>query len=183
MVDNPHAPADIAFLGKNPGEHCQFYFRQHWIRLLRPLIRVTVWSAFVCLALWFFVGISTPKNVTTRHIALVFLAATWATAHLLFLTAIYRHFLYIIVVTNQRIHRIKRTLITHDDHQTIDLLMLQDVYKSQHGPIQNILGFGTLTLEAQETVLKIHFTPRIAEKYEQILHIKELERSRTMHTA
>ena len=113
----------------------------------------------------------------------MFLAATWATAHLLFLTAIYRHFLYIIVVTNQRIHRIKRTLITHDDHQTIDLLMLQDVYKSQHGPIQNILGFGTLTLEAQETVLKIHFTPRIAEKYEQILHIKELERSRTMHTA
>ncbi|MEK7563264.1 MAG: hypothetical protein AAB544_02625 [Patescibacteria group bacterium] len=181
MVKYTHAPADIVFLGKDLDERCHFYFRQHWIRLFWPLIRVIAWSAFVGMALWLFVGIFSIQDASLRYITLIFLAMTWMLAHFLFLTSIYRHFLYIIVVTDQRVHRIKRTLVTHNDHQTIKLQMLQDIHKSQHGLMQNLLGFGTLTLEAQETVLKIHFTPRIAEKYERVLHIKEVERSRNKH--
>lgn len=178
MVNDTSSSADIAFLGKDPDERCQFYFRQHWIRLLWPSVRLFVWSLFVGIALWLLLVIFTVENVSMRHTALVFLAATWIFAHVVFLTSVYRHFLYVIVVTNQRIHRIKRTLVTHDDHQTIDLQMLQDVHKSQHGPVQNMLGFGTLTFEAQETVLKLHFIPHVADKYERILRIKQAERLR-----
>lgn len=178
MVNDTSPPSDISFLGKDPEEICQFYFRQHWIRLWWPLVHLGMWSIFVVMAVWMAQSLPANGNMSMRHIAHIFIAVTWASAHLVFLTAIYRHFLYIIVVTSQRIHRIKRTLITHDDHQTVDLRMLQEIHKSQHGPIQNIFGFGSLTFEAQETVLKIHFIPGIAQKYERILRVKEMERTR-----
>jgi hypothetical protein len=177
MVTAPSPQADTAFLGKYPGERCQFYCRQHWIRLLWPAMRLLVWSAAIIAALWMTTA-TLPVEDGARRMIILFLASVWAFSHLMFLACFYRYFLYVIVVTNRRIYRIKRTLFTHDDHQSIDLHMLQDVNKCQRGPIQILFGFGTLILEAQDTALRIHFVPNIADKYARILRTKEAEHIR-----
>ncbi len=72
----------------------------------------------------------------------------------------------------------KKTLLIFDDHQSIDLWMLQDILKCQHGVIQNVFGFGSLILEAQETVLRIHFVPWVTNKYKRLMSLREQARQR-----
>jgi hypothetical protein len=159
MVTAPSPQADTAFLGKYPGERCQFYCRQHWIRLLWPAMRLLVWSAAIIAALWMTTA-TLPVEDGARRMIILFLASVWAFSHLMFLACFYRYFLYVIVVTNRRIYRIKRTLFTHDDHQSIDLHMLQDVNKCQRGPIQILFGFGTLILPISPTSTRAFSGPK-----------------------
>jgi hypothetical protein len=54
----------------------------------------------------------------------------------------------------------------------MDLLMLQDIEKKQHGIVQKILGYGTIVLEARDTVMRLHYVPRIDEKYIMLMHLR-----------
>lgn len=168
--------ARVDFQGKDPGETFQFYFRQHWIRLLPSFCRMlggmllTFGLGYV---LFITVGITDPF---ARRLILLILLTTFILTQLEFLLRFYRYFLYVIIVTDKRVHRIKKTLITTDEHETMDLWMLQDIDKRQRGIIQNLFGFGSLTLDAQDSELRIHFTPRIAEKYRVIASLRERAR-------
>ncbi len=162
----------MTFPGQDRDEVVQFYFRQHWARLLRPCLRMLLWTALVAAAFVVVLQISPTGQEGVRHILLLILCGFVFVSQFDFLTAFYRHFLLIIVVTNRKIHRIKKTLLIVNDHQSIDVASLQDVRKSQRGIVQNVLGFGTLTLEAQESVLRLHFVPTIAGTYHAILNLR-----------
>lgn len=170
MVTDASLTGPLAFQGMDSREQFRFYFRQHWIRLMWPFFRMLGWTIFVGVGLVFFAYGDDP--VTRRAGAIVMLALFLVTQGS-FLVRFYRHFLYVIIVSDRKIHRIKKTFLAVDDHQSIDLLSMQDMHKSQHGPVQNIFGFGTLTLEAQESVLKIHFVPKITRQYEAILGMQK----------
>lgn len=167
---------DLAFPGKHEGEHFQFFFRQHSIRLLRPLSQC-IGSMLGLAALGYVLIVSAAPDDTTRHVALVILLFMFILTNIVFLGALYRHCMYVIIVTDRKIHRIKKTLLAVNDHQTIDLWALQDIFKSQHGLIQNIFGFGTLIMEAQETQLRFHFIPDIQRKHEAIMLLREQVRA------
>jgi hypothetical protein len=172
-------PTHITFQGKDPQEQFQFYFRQHWIRLLKPfLIALLETSVLVGLGIVFFW--TEPTSQLVRGICMValllfFLAVQWR-----FLQRFYAYFLSMIIVTNQKIHRIKKTLFSVDDHQMISLWALQEIKKSQRGPIQNLLGFGTIIMEAQDTQLRIHFVPRITHHYQEILELLGMNSGQTL---
>ena len=170
---NTSSPAGLDFLGQDRDEVVRFYFRQHWVRLLRPVGKMLLWSVILGVAFWFALQISSPSQQTTRHLLALILCLLFLYAQLEFLNAFFRHFLYVLVVTNKKIHRIKKTLFVVDDHQSIDVTALQDVHKSEHGIVQNVLRFGTLTLEAQESVLKIHFVHNVAKMYHEIIGLRE----------
>lgn len=150
----------------------QFYFRQHWIRLMHPLLRMFLWLFALFIAFLLTLQIDSPEQEAIRRTTIILLSFFLLFSQFEFLNAFYRHFLYMIVVTNRKLHRIKKTLFTIDEHQSVELSTLQDVHKAQHGIVQNLLGFGSLTIEAQETVLCIHFVPRIEQKYNQLLHLR-----------
>lgn len=173
MVIHHIAGADITFQGKDPEEKFMFFFRQHWIRLLRPLVRMLLEAAGIILAFYLTLGPMRPDDPTLLHAIVLLLCVLFWGTQLEFLVRFYRHFLYVAVVTNRKIHRIKKTFLTVDDHETIDLQALQDIRKAQHGPIQNMFGFGSLILEAQNTKLKLHFVPRIGRTYNQLMTLRE----------
>ena len=166
---------DLLFPGKHEGEHFQFFFRQHPIRLLRPLSRCIGGMAGLA-ALGYILIISAEPEESTRHLALAILLLMFILTNVVFLGSLYRYCMYIIVVTDRKIHRIKKTLLAVNDHQTIDLWVLQDIFKSQHGLVQNIFGFGTFIMEAQETQLRLHFIPGIQDKYLAIMKLREQAR-------
>lgn len=165
------------FQGKHSEEHVQFYFRQHWIRLVWPLAKVTFVSLLLIAVGYYLLIELTPEDDAMRKTLLITLVVLFLIAQFEFLHKFYRYFLYVIVVTDKKIHRIKKTLLVFDDHQSVDLWMLQDIHRSQHGPIQNLFGFGTLTMEAQDSVLRVHFVPRIGRKYERMMHLREHARA------
>ncbi len=162
----------VRFQGQDPEERFLFYFRQHWIRLVWPLTRMLFWSAGLALIGWilfFLIGIADPA---IRHWLLGLLLMIFTLTQWEFLMRLYVHFLYVIIVTDKKIHRIKKTLFSVDDHQCLDLAAFQDMHKVQRGVVQNTFGFGTLILEAQETQLRIHFTPGIKRIYERLLEVR-----------
>ena len=176
MVDPLNTNGDVRFQGKDPEEHFQFYFRQHWIRLLPAFLRAFIGSAFLFglgYVMFFVVRVDAPF---ARHILTLLLTLSLVFIHLDFMARFYRYFLYVCVVTDRKVHRIKKTLLAIDDHQSMDLWVLQDINKHQRGIIQNILGFGTLILEANDTQMRIHFTPLIAMRYKDLLHLRERAR-------
>jgi len=165
------------FPGKDPGEVFQSSFRQHWIRMLWPFTKTSLLTLLIFTIgfLTFFiidVGQSTP-----RHLMLVFLLLFFLIIQFEFLVRFYRYFLYVIVVTDRRVHRIKKTILTTDEHECVDLWVLQEIDKRQRGPIQNILGFGSLTLEAQDTCMTLHFVPHIESRYNEIMSLRERARA------
>lgn len=180
---NRFTSGSIDFTGREQDEHVYLYFRQHWIRLLRPFGKMLLWSILLGIAAVFTRQIDAPGQQTARHILLLLICVFFLFSQFEFLNEFYRHFLYVIVVTNRKIHRMKKTLFIVDDHQSINVAALQDIHKSQHGPLQNLLRFGTLTLEAQESVLRIHFVPDIQRKYNAILRLRGWEGTASLSAA
>lgn len=165
------------FQAKDRDETFQFYYHQHWIRLFWPFCQLLLWNALlIAVAIAMFTGtlFSEPGS---RRLTLFILTVFFLFAHFAFLTRLYRYLLYVIVVTDKRIHRIKKTLLTLDDHESTDLWVLQDIHKRQHGLVQNLLRYGSLILQAQETEVRIHFTPNINKRYEAVAHLRERARA------
>jgi hypothetical protein len=90
----------------------------------------------------------------------------------------YRYFLSLTIVTDRKVHRIRKTLLTMNIHESVDLWLLQDITKSQRGIIQNLFGFGSLILEGQnQPLLRIHFTPHITLNHTKLMHLRERART------
>lgn len=164
----------MSFHGKYEEEEFQFCFHQHWIRLAVPAARMSILT-ILALSGGLIVQ-SNPISADVRHLLILFITLFLATIQFEFLEKLYNYFLYIIIVTDRRVHRIKKTIFITNDQQSIDLWVLQDINESQHGLIQNSFGFGSLILESQETTLKIHFVPQVSHKYELLVQLREQAR-------
>ncbi len=170
----------MEFQGKHADEEFHLYYHQHWIRLLWPFTKLLAWNVLIAsIGYLTFVPFPIEDNMTRRALLVLF-TVFFLFAHCEFLARFYRYFLSIVVVTDRKVHRIKKTLLTIDDHQSVDLWMLQDMMKSQHSIVQKIFGFGSITLEAQDTILRLHFVPHIHEMYEKIMFLREQARIRTI---
>lgn len=175
MVTNT-SPSAVSFPGMSHGEHFRFYYRQHWMRLARMGQAFVAGIAVYGVALWL---ASSMEDDDTRRLLVALASAAFLLLQLGILARLYRYFLYVIVVTDAKVYRIKKTLVAVDDRQTIDLWSLSDVTVQQHGLVQNIFGFGTLVLHGNEE-LKIHFTPKIREKLHSLSVLRSQARSRMM---
>lgn len=169
----------VHFPGMDPAEDFRFYYRRHWLALAQPTRDYFLWMvAFFALAIA--AGVTGMEDDITRRATTIMLCILFIIPNIIFLTKIYKHFLYIVIVTDKKVHQFKRTLLAVDKHESIDLWMLQDVNKSQRGIVQNIFGFGTLFLEAQNSRIKLHWTPRIDHMYDIIVGLREEARRRSL---
>lgn len=177
MVSEAFFQAQAAsFPGKHAGEEFQFFFRQHWIRLLRPFSRYLL-SVAAILATGYVSIVLMEPDAGTRHLGLTVLLLLFILTNIIFLASLYRYFLYVIIVSDRKIHRIKKTLLATNDHQSIELWGVQDIFKSQHGIVQNLFDFGTIIMEAQDTQFRLHFIPGIEEKYQTLMRMREHARA------
>jgi hypothetical protein len=168
----------VSFPGKDPVEEFRFYFRRHWIHPARSVGYLILWMIMFGL-ITYASGVSVMEDQFSRRATIAGLCVFMLIPHFVFLSKIYKHFLSIVILTDRKIHRFKRTLIAVDRHESVDLIVIQDINKSQRGIVQNMLGFGTLILEAPNTQLRIHFVPHINEVYENIVRLRELARWHT----
>ncbi len=176
----PQPSGSVDFPGRNAGEHLQFYFRHHWIRAAGAFVRTFCFTVGIALLVYLSFPSSSPDRGGTWHALLVCFLLSFFAAHIEFLVRFYVHFLRLVIVSDQSIHRIRKTLLAFDDHEVIDLASLQDVHKSQRGVVQNILGYGTLMLEAQQTTARIHYTPHIARTHRWVMELRDQARRQSL---
>lgn len=180
-MNDDSSAGGFPFQAKDRGEAFEFYYHQHWIRLLWPVVRLVAWNALIGTAFVTMLSADLFTDPLTRHTILTILTGFFVLTHFDFLLRFAHYLLYVIVVTDKRVHRIKKTLLTLDDHESTDLWVLQDIDKRQHGIIQNLLGYGSLILQAQDTQVRIHFTPRIAQRYAALTRLREQARIHVAH--
>ena len=166
----------ITFQGMHENEVFAFHYYRHWVKFVWPLTKVLFWNGFILLLL-FVLSYSVSDIPVAVSIVIFWLMSIFMLfANVHFLTDLYRRFLYVIVVTDKKVHRIRKTLLTMNDHRSIDIWSLQDVRKEQHGSIQNVLGYGDIVLEAQETKLRLHYVPSVDVVHRKLLHLREVAR-------
>ncbi len=173
----PQRPSSIDFLDKNGLEHFQFYFRQHWARMFWPFLRTVLLTLLIGLITWYTFIIVGIESSGSRRLTAAFFAVCLLLVQFWFLARFYRYFLHVAVITDKRVHRIRKSLLTYDEHESIDLWMLQDVRKHQRGPLQNTFGFGTIFLESADMQMRLHFVPHINERYADLLRLLEVARN------
>lgn len=164
-------------LGLDRSEQPILTFHQHWMRLVKPTFHALGWTILFC-ASPLIALLDLPLDDGERRILLMATAPLFLFAQFIFITQLYRYFLYIVVITESRVHRLKKTMLTIDEHESVDLRMLQDIERVQIGVIQNLFRYGTIVLEAN-IQLKIHYTPRIEQKYRLLIELRE--RTRMQH--
>lgn len=164
------------FQGKDLAEHFQFYFRQHWIRMLWPFSKAVLLTLAIFATGYFTLFVIEIESPGARRLLIGFLFLFLLVVQFEFLIRFYRHFLYVTVITDRRAHRIKKTLMTMDEHECVDLWALQEITKIQRGPLQTLLNFGSLKLEAQDTHLTFHFVPQIGGRYQAMMKLWEKAR-------
>jgi hypothetical protein len=157
-------------------EQFQFYFRQHWIRLVRPMFRMLIASVIAGLIAHFGLPAVYGPDDEGKHLILTFIFVFFVIVQADFLIRFYRYFLNVVVVTDKRVHRTKKYLMSLDNHESVDWQSIQEIHKVQRGVVQNMFGFGTLVLEAQETEIRLHFVPKINRIYERITRLREQAR-------
>lgn len=168
---------DHLFPGKDYDEVFILFFRQHWVRLVPRVLRIGFEVALVAAAAWVtFVGFDLADASTDRLIGAVLTFAFLVTQFEL-LVVFYHYFLRVTIFSDKKVHRIRKTLLLIDDHRSIDIAMLQDIRKVQHGLLQTLLGYGSLILEAQESQLRLHFVPHVQRKVEILLELRERART------
>ncbi len=168
MVKMDVPPARAQFQGSDAQEMLQFYFRQHWIRLLWPLLRTVFFTALIVLAGW-----AALAERIAPHAMLITLALLFILCHLLFLGRLYRHFLTLVIVTDRKVHYIKKTLLSVNDQHSIDFHILQNVLSRQVGVVQSLFGYGSLILDTRIRELRVHFVPRIGWVYGRIMELRQ----------
>lgn len=165
--------SEIQFPGKQEDEEFQFFYRQHWVRLVWPAVRSTLLSLVLIIGGYVTFIVVGFDDAVTRRSVFIFLLTFFLLVQWEFLIRCYRHFLSPVIVTNRRVHRIRRTLLALSDHDSIDLRQLQELQKVQRGLIQNMFRYGTLHLQSQNFSTSIHFTPHIDWCHAQLLQLRE----------
>lgn len=161
---------------RDPEEHFVLSFRQHWMRIWTKLLRLFLQTLFIVVVGWISFFVIDTGNSNTNHLIAVLLLFGFLVTQFELLLTCYHYFLRITIFTDRKVHQIKKTLLLIDDHHSLDLWMLQDIQKNQHGVLQNMLGYGTLVLDAQDSEIRLHFVPKIRKKADVLLQLRERAR-------
>ncbi len=175
MVDAAPLSAGQVFPGQDEAENIRFIWREHPIRLIAELI-VPVGGSLPLLFGCMLAFMDPPLDPLAGRVIVIVASLIAIAAHLWFLSHIYRHYLRMVIVTNRRIHSMKKTLFTRDDQRSIEFPILRNIRKHQRGIPQNIFGYGTLILETPETTLSMRFVPKVAAKLEAIMQLRDENR-------
>jgi hypothetical protein len=170
-----YEPLNIAFPGKEPEERFRFYFRQHWIRLIPPLAKTIGWTLLL-----FFASavnlVGLPLDDTTRRFILVPLTIFFVIFQMHLMRRWYEYFLHIVIVTDIKIHRFKRRFLLMENEWSVDIPSIRDIKRIQHGPVQVLLGYGTIILDTAQGELDLHFTPELSKLHDALVVEREENR-------
>lgn len=159
----------IDFPGKEPKERFRFYFRKHWVRLVPAGAKALAWTLMLGFSSITLRLAGDPIDDDARHLILVLLGFFFVLFHMLFMRRWYAYFLHVIVVTDMKIHRLKKRYLVMDLERSVDIPSIRDIRREQHGPLQAILGYGTILLDTAQGEFRIDHAPNLTQLHDMLV--------------
>lgn len=143
---------DKHFKGQQANEEVVCFFRKHWIALLPTLVPFIFIMTVVSLlfATISFNDFFAANDSLHKTIFAILFVGTLLYVHRFFLQMI-NYFLHVVIITNQRVVEIRKTVYLHHSLDAVDLAQIQDLAKEQNGLVKNLLKFGELIITLSST--------------------------------
>ncbi len=136
------------FKGQLPDEAIVCFTRKHWVQLF-PYIFTALLVCVFALYLPFLVGRKELEPLLTSGgffvLSSIIIGAITYALHYIF-TKIFNYYLRIILITNQRVIDLNKTLFINDQRLTIMLSEIQDISMERMGIMQTIFNYGTINI-------------------------------------
>lgn len=136
---------NLHFKGQMENEEIVTFFRRHWIVLLPHAIPFLLYLAVIGVFLSNLPKFQLP-SIDQFFFQLLVILVTVATAYMIhrFFLKMIDHYLNVVIITNQRVVEIKKSLFVHDGKESVDMRKVQDIQKQQNGLIKNFIRCGEL---------------------------------------
>lgn len=153
---------DKYFKGQLQDEEVILFLRRHWVALfdyLAGFLGMTILFVLVFGTTFFRSFIAEYRGILTFLFLLYYLGSTLF-IHKFFLRLL-NHFSHVVVITDQRIVYISKTVYVHSMLDSLRHTQIQDVRKEQEGIIKNWLNYGELciVLTTSEEPRTLHYVP------------------------
>lgn len=152
---------DRHFRGQAHEEEVLAFCRKHWTSLFHEFFLFIFILVLIVLFALYFRAISEVFTPGLLHL-LMLVVGTILTyyVHRFFLVLL-KHYLTVIIITDQRVLSITRSLYFVNEKESVDLSTMRDVHKYQSGFLENMFNFGDLkiTLGTSPTCIELSSIP------------------------
>ncbi len=133
-----------------------------------PLFKAFFWSALLFLSsILSYAGL--PLDDTVRHMVLIPLTLIFLLFQMQLMRKWYEYFLHVVIVTDTKIHRMKKRFLLSENERSVDISSIRDVRREQQGAVQPLMNFGTLELDTAQGEILLHFTPRLRDIHDALI--------------
>lgn len=167
---------DKIFKGQQTNERFLYFFRQHWIDLLKEMIFFGVFI-FVVVILMF--QMDTIKEILqgNREMKLLFFTVfLFGTVYMhRFFNKMLNYFVKIGIITDSRVIDHHKTLFFTDNQDSIDMAQIQNIEKVQEGVLPSLFKYGDIKvfLNASDTIKTFHNVPNAKFHFRALNRAKE----------
>jgi hypothetical protein len=178
-IGNLEAPLegnrDLYFKGQQANEELICFFRKHWVTVL-PHIGMGLLLVGIDIGLILgFAGVSPflKESVILGVVYVAVIVFMTIYVHKVFYR-LFGHFMDTYYFTNLRVIDHKKTPLLHDSHETLDVVKIQDIQKSQDGFWKNMLRYGELviTLSSSKASKRVVKVPNVNFHYRCLSRVK-----------
>ncbi len=167
---------DKIFKGQQTDEQFLYFFRHHWIDLLREMVFFVI---FVSAIAYLMLKMNTIQDVLqgSREIKLLFFTVyLFGTVYMhRFFIKMLNYFINVGVITDSRVIDHHKTLFFTDNQDSIDMAQIQNIEKVQEGVFPSLLQYGDIKifLTASDTIKTFHKVPNAKFHFRALNRAKE----------
>ncbi len=162
-------------LGLAKNEEIKFFVRKHWLRFFRIIFFGLAVGLFIFVALVAFGGFFERIQFEFIRAFYVFFVMVISIIFLnIFFLQIINYFFDMLIVTENRILIVKKTIFLRNDNNAVDLTKIQDFSVESRGLFCNYLGYGELViiLSTSAPPIRIRYIPKPHQKLEFCNRVK-----------
>ena len=173
---------DKIFKGQQANERFLYFFRHHWIDMLKEIVSFMTFIAIIVLLLSQIDKIKTILRGNREMKLLFFTVLLFSTVYMhRFFIKMLNYFVKVRIITNSRVIDHHKTLFFVDNQDSIDMSQIQNIEKVQEGVMPSLFKYGDIKifLNASDTIKTFHKVPNVKFHFRALNRAKE-DRQRSM---
>lgn len=167
---------DKIFKGQQTNEQFLYFFRHHWIDLLKEMVFFLIFISVVGVLLFQMDMIKEILQGSREMKLLFFTVFLFGTVYMhRFFNKMLNYFINVGIITDSKVIDHNKTLFFTDNQDSIDMAQIQNIEKVQEGVLPSLLKYGDIRvfLTASDTIKTFHNVPNVKFHFRALNRAKE----------